>query len=120
MRVILLLGAMVLGVGASASHAQTAVPLATYADANGYLDVQTLNCAHLAGTYQEDADLLATWYSGWYSGLAHKHLINIPRSKEALHETIVYCKAHPDVRVIRAIGLVFDEMRAKRGIVIAK
>ena len=101
----------------SGAHAQ--VELKTYADADGFLNVQALTCAQLAGTFQEDADLLTTWYSGWYNGLAKKHYINVPRSKEAEHETIVYCKAHPEATVIKAIGLVFDEMR-KRGNVISK
>ena len=102
----------------SGAHAQ--VELKTYADANGYIDVQKLSCAQLAGTFQEDADLLMTWYSGWYNGLGKKHFINVPRSKEAQHEIIVYCKANPKVTVIKAIGLVFDQMRKERGIVIAK
>jgi hypothetical protein len=44
----------------------------------------------------------------------------LPRFKQAAHETIVYCAAHPDERVIQAIGLVIDEMRAKRGIELSK
>jgi len=40
------------------------------ADANGFINVQTLTCAQLAGTWQGDADMLTTWYSGWYNGLA--------------------------------------------------
>jgi hypothetical protein len=39
--------------------------LKTYADPDGYLDVQKLTCAQLANTFQEDADYLAAWYSGW-------------------------------------------------------
>ena len=115
----LLIAAAVLG-GLSVSTAQAQVELKTYADANGYIDVQKLSCAQLAGTFQEDADLLMTWYSGWYNGLGKKHFINVPRSKEAQHEIIVYCKANPKVTVIKAIGLVFDQMRKERGIVIAK
>ena len=103
-----------------ASNANAQVELKSYADADGFINVQTLTCAQLAGTFQEDADLLTTWYSGWYNGLGKKHYINIPRAREAEHETIVYCKAHPDVTVIKAIGLVFNEMRAKRGIVLSK
>ncbi len=109
-----------LAIGASAaiaaclvSDARAQVELNTYADGQGFLNVQTLTCAQLANTFQQDADLLTTWYSGWYNGLARKHFINVPRSREAEHETIVYCKAHPEVTVIRAIGLVFDGMRAK-------
>ena len=100
--------------------AQSPAPLSSYADADGYLDVQTLTCAQLAGTYQEDADLLTTWYSGWYNGLAQKHFINLPRAKEAEHEVIVYCKANPRVKIIEAMGLVFDRMRKERGIVLSK
>lgn len=85
-----------------------------------FLDVQALTCAQLAGTFQEDADLLTTWYSGWYNGLGKKHFINLPRSREAEHEVIVYCKANPTVKVIKAIGLTFDKMRKEKGIVLSK
>jgi hypothetical protein len=102
------------------TNASAQVELKTYADANGYIDVQALTCAQLAGTFQEDADLLTTWYSGWYNGLAKKHFINLARSKEAEHETIVFCKANPNVKVIKAIGTVFDKMRKEKGIVLAK
>src|SRR5215208_1086251 len=94
--------------------------LKSYADKDGFLNVQTLTCAQLAGTFQEDADLLTTWYSGWYNGLGKKHFINIARSKEAEHETIVYCEANPNVKIIKAIGTVFDRMRKEKGIVLAK
>jgi hypothetical protein len=110
--------AAMMGCLMTSASAQT--ELKAYADAQGYIDVQTLTCAQLAGTFQEDADLLTTWYSGWYNGLAKKHFINIPRSREAEHEVIVYCKENPDVKVIKAIGLVFDKMRKERGIVLSK
>jgi hypothetical protein len=102
------------------SGANAQVELKTYADAKGYIDVQALTCAQLAGTFQEDADLLTTWYSGWYNGLAKKHYIDMSRSREAEHETIVYCKANPTTKVIKAMGLVFDKMRKEQGIVPAK
>ena len=43
----------------------------------GFLDVQALTCAQLAGTWQDQADLLSAWYSGWYNGLAKKHYMDI-------------------------------------------
>jgi hypothetical protein len=104
----------------SVSGANAQVELKTYADKDGYINVQALTCAQLAGTFQEDADMLTTWYSGWYNGLGKKHFINVGRSKEAEHETIVFCKANPDVKIIEAIGLVIDKMRKERGIVLAK
>jgi hypothetical protein len=89
--------------GLTTSVAQAQTPLSAYTDANGYIDVQTLTCAQLAGTYQEDADMLAAWYSGWYNGLAHKHFAHITRAKSGEHELIVYCRAHPDLKIIEAI-----------------
>ncbi len=100
-----------------ATGALAAVGLDHYANPEGYLDVQALTCAELANTYQEDANYLTAWYSGWYNGLAKKHFANIPRSKEAEHEVIVYCKEHPgEEKVIKVMGRIFDEFRAKNGI----
>jgi hypothetical protein len=82
------------------------VELKTYADAKGYINVRTLTCAQLAGTFQEDADFLGVWYSGWFNGRNKKHLINIVRTKDGIHEVIVYCKANPDKKVIDAIESV--------------
>ena len=92
------------------------VDLSTYADANGFINVQTLTCAQLAGTWQGDADMLTTWYSGWYNGLARKHYLDLRKGKEAEHEIIVYCKANPDQLIIEAIAVVFKDMRVKLGI----
>ena len=65
----------------ASSNAQAQVPLSAYVDANGFINVQALMCAQLAGTYQEDADMLTTWYSGWYNGLAKKHFIHFGTSQ---------------------------------------
>jgi HdeA/HdeB family len=96
-------------VGATSSQAQ--VPLSAYADANGFIDVQALTCAQLAGTFQEDADMLASWYSGWYNGLAKKHFAHITRVKPGEHLVIQYCKQHPEAKIIEAIDVVLKEER---------
>jgi hypothetical protein len=114
MRKFMILSAIGFAITTSGAHAQ--VPLSTYADANGYIDVQKLTCAQLAGTFQEDADLLTTWYSGWYNGLAKKHLANVDRAKRVEHEVIMYCKANPAKLVIEAIAVVFKDERARLGI----
>jgi len=85
-----LLASALLAIAASPAAAQ--VELKTYANADGYIDVQALTCAQLANTYQEDADYLTVWYSGWYNGLAKKHLMKVDRAKELEHQIIVYCK----------------------------
>jgi hypothetical protein len=100
---------------AASSQVQAQTDLTAYADANGYIDVQALTCAALAGTWQGDADRLTTWYSGWYNGLAKKHYFNIARSKELEHEVIVYCKANRHVRIIEAIGAMLKQERLMSG-----
>ena len=89
------------------------VPLSAYVDANGYIDVQKLTCAQLANTYQEDANALSSWYSGWYNGLAHKHFADFKKGREVEHQVIEHCKAHPEQTIIHAIGLILKEDRAE-------
>jgi hypothetical protein len=110
---ILILATTALAVASSDVQAQT--DLTAYADAEGYIDVQALTCAALAGTWQGDADRLTTWYSGWYNGLAKKHFFNIARSKELEHEVIVYCKANPQIRIIEALDVMFKQERLRSG-----
>ena len=98
------------------SVAKAQVDLSAYADAEGFINVQALTCAQLANTWQEDADRLATWYSGWYNGLAKKHYMDIRKGKEVEHEVIVYCKANPQLRIIEAMDIVFKSMRERLGI----
>jgi hypothetical protein len=92
------------------------VDLKTYADANGDLDIQALTCAQLAGTWQEDADFMAIWYSGWYNGLAGYSKVKVDRAKELEHRVIVYCKAHHDAKVIKAMDIMIKQMRKEAGI----
>jgi HdeA/HdeB family len=99
-----------------AAPAYAQVELKAYAGPDGYLDVQKLTCAQLAGTFQEDADYLAAWYSGWYNGLAKKHVMLVSRAKSLQHEVIVYCKANPGKKVIEAIDVVFKDYREDHGI----
>ncbi|MGE3993648.1 HdeA/HdeB family chaperone [Pseudorhodoplanes sp.] len=91
--------------------ANAQIELKDYADARGYIDVQKLTCRQLANTYQEDANFLGVWYSGWYNGLGKKHAINLPRVKQDIHEVIVYCKAHQDKKIIEAIDVIFKAER---------
>jgi hypothetical protein len=87
--------------GTSAALAQ--VELKVYADAKGYINVRALTCAQLANTFQEDANFLGAWYSGWWNGHMKRHSINIKRTKEGIHEVIVYCKGNPDAKVVDAV-----------------
>ncbi|MET0867898.1 MAG: HdeA/HdeB family chaperone [Pseudorhodoplanes sp.] len=110
------IAAAALAASIATSTASAQVDLSAYADAEGFLNVQALTCAQLANTWQEDADRLTTWYSGWYNGLAKKHYMDIRKGKEAEHEVILYCKAHPELRIIEAMDVVFKNMRERLGI----
>ncbi len=98
----------------SAMGSRAQVELSKYADANGYIDVQKLTCAQLANTFQEDADFLGVWYSGWYNGLGKKSAINIPRVKQGIHEVIVHCQANKGKRIIQAIDYVLKQEKQKK------
>jgi len=95
-----------------ASASASKVELKTYADAKGYLNVRALTCAQLANTYQEDADFLGVWYSGWWNGHLKRHSINVDRTKQGIHEVIVYCKAHPDVKGINAVDAYVKKVQS--------
>ena len=105
----------VLGLAAAgtliASSASAQVELKTYADPKGYINVRALTCAQLANTFQEDADFMGTWYSGWWNGHMKRHSFNLQRTKQGIHEVIVYCKAHPDEKVVDAVDSYVKKMQ---------
>jgi HdeA/HdeB family len=106
-----LIAAAALAASVSGSFAQA--ELSTYADDKGYLNVRLLTCAQLAGTYQEDANFLGVWYSGWYNGLAKKHSINVARVREGIHQVIVYCKDNPDKKITESIDVFLKSEAGK-------
>ena len=89
--------------GICSASAQT--ELSKYADAKGYIDVQKLTCAQLAGTYQEDADFLGVWYSGWYNGLAKRRGINVAKVRYVSRQVMDYCKANRDKTLVDVMEL---------------
>ena len=97
---------------ASASAALAQAQLNTYVDAKGYINVKALTCAQLANTFQEDAELLGVWYSGWLNGRAKSHFINVNRTKEGVHQVIVDCKANPDKKVVDVVAAFVKQVRA--------
>jgi hypothetical protein len=105
-KTIIFVGLAVIG-GAAAVQAQT--PLMNYAGPDGMLNVRKLTCAALANTFQEDADALSMWYSGWYNGLAKKNSFNYPRAKVAEHAVIVYCKANQQKTIMQAIAWAIEQ-----------
>jgi hypothetical protein len=85
--------------------------LAKFTDANGQIDVSKLTCAQLAETSHADADFLLLWQSGWYSAMAKRRVIDLPRVKEGIRNVMLYCKANRDKRVVQAMDLYLKDAR---------
>ena len=106
----------VAGLSAGGAAMADPVPLSALVDQNGYIDVIALTCAQLANTYQEDANVLTAWYSGWYNGLDHEHYLDYTKGRIVEHDVIEYCKAHPDEKIIHAMAVVLKDVRREIGI----
>jgi HdeA/HdeB family len=77
-----------------------------YADANGNIDVRQLTCGHLADASEKEAQLLLTWYSGWYHNAAKKHGINLARLQYDSRTVTEYCKANRDKNLNQVMELM--------------
>jgi hypothetical protein len=80
--------------------------LGKYADANGNLDVRQLTCGHLDDTSAEEAQLLLSWYSGWYFGSEKKRGVNLPRVRYNLRTVMDYCRTNRDKRLSDVMDLM--------------
>ncbi len=72
------------------------VQLSQYADPNGELDVRRLTCAHVDAASPEEADVLLSWYSGWYAAAAKRRGANISfaRVRDAVRNVRDYCRVN--------------------------
>ena len=98
-------------VSASAPVAPPQLDLSKLTDAGGNIDIQRLTCGQLTNVYQEEADFLLAWYSGWSNGLAKSSVVNMPRLKEGIHAVIVHCKANREKLVSQAIDFISRQGR---------
>ena len=80
--------------------------LGKYADANGNLDVRQLTCGHLDDTSAEEAQLLLSWYSGWYFGSEKKRGVNLPRVRYNVRTVMDYCRTNRDKRLSDVMDLM--------------
>jgi hypothetical protein len=71
--------------------------------------------AQLANTSEQDVNMLTAWFGGWYNGLGHKHFIHFDRGELLEHEVIVYCREHPERRVLDALAVVFRDEQVAAG-----
>ncbi|WP_051955807.1 HdeA/HdeB family chaperone [Beijerinckia mobilis] len=104
--------------GLGRAEAAANVPLSAYADAHGFLNLQSITCANLSQTRADDADYLVIWYTGFYSGATKKRFARISPTDASDHRLQSFCKDHPDIRVISALDTLFkknleESMRAE-------
>jgi hypothetical protein len=84
------------------------VQLSQYADANGELDVRRLTCAHIDAASPEEADVLLSWYSGWYAAAAKRRGANISfaRVRDAVRNVRVYCRMNGEKNLSQVMELM--------------
>ena len=82
------------------------VQLSQYADPNGDLDVRRLTCAHLDAASPAEADVLLSWYSGWYAASAKRRGINLARVLSATRSVRDFCHANGEKNLSQVMDLM--------------
>ena len=94
--------------GAPGAMQAARVQLSQYADANGEVDVRRLTCAHVDAVSPEEADVLLSWYSGWYAAAAKRHGANISftRVRDAVRNVRDYCRVNGEKNLSQVMELM--------------
>jgi hypothetical protein len=94
--------------GAAQAMQAGRVQLSQYAGANGELDVRSLTCAHIDAASPEEADVLLSWYSGWYAAAAKRRGANISfaRVRDAVRNVRGYCHTNGDKNLSQVMELM--------------
>jgi hypothetical protein len=94
--------------GASGAVQAAKVQLSQYADPNGELDVRRLTCAHIDAASPEEADVLLSWYSGWYAAAAKRRGANISfaRVRDAVRNVRDYCRVNGEKNLSQVMELM--------------
>ncbi len=82
------------------------VQLSQYAEPNGDLDVRRLTCAHLDAASPAEADVLLSWYSGWYAAIAKRRGINLTRVLAAARGVRDFCHTNGDKNLSQVMELM--------------
>jgi hypothetical protein len=84
------------------------VQLSQYSDPNGELDVRRLTCAHIDAASPEEADVLLSWYSGWYAATAKRRGSNISfaRVRDAVRSVRDYCRVNGEKNLAQVMELM--------------
>jgi hypothetical protein len=94
--------------GAAGAAQAGRVQLSQYADTSGDLDVRRLTCAHIDAASPEEADVLLSWYSGWYAAAAKRRGANISfaRVRDAVRNVRNYCRVNGEKNLNQVMELM--------------
>jgi len=101
-------GGVAVAPGSSQAMQAARVQLSQYADPNGEVDVRRLTCAHVDAASPEEADVLLSWYSGWYAAAAKRRGANISftRVRDAVRSVRDYCRTNGEKNLGQVIELM--------------
>jgi hypothetical protein len=66
-------------------------------------DVADLKCSDLVDSYPEQFVVIDAWLSGYYHGKSNSTLVNPKQIAENTAKVVQFCKANPDLTVMKAI-----------------
>jgi hypothetical protein len=94
--------------GAQGAIQAPRVQLSQYAESNGELDVRRLTCAHVDAASPEEANVLLSWYSGWYAAAAKRRGANISFAhvRDAVQKVRDYCRVNGEKNLSQVMELM--------------
>lgn len=89
--------------------------LVTRADAQAaeYFDMAGLSCGELSRIYGNELAVINAWLSGYFHGKLNKTVVNADMVIANSVKVVQFCKANPDVTVIKAVEQLIVDVNAK-------
>ena len=67
------------------------------------IDMAEIKCSDLTKAYPEQFAVIDAWLSGYYHAMSNKTVVDRKMGAENTRKVVQYCKANPNVTVMRAI-----------------
>jgi hypothetical protein len=83
------------------------------ARASEHFDMAELSCGDLARTYGNEFAVIDAWLSGYFHGRLNKTVVNPDMVIANSLKVVSFCKANPNVTVIKAVEQLIDDVNAK-------
>jgi hypothetical protein len=83
------------------------------ARAADHFDMAQLTCGELARTYGNEFAVIDAWLSGYFHGKLDKTVVDSNLILERAAKVVGFCKANPNVTVIKAVEQLIPDVNAK-------